>query len=44
VGLEINDPLAKSLAEIQTELESLRTRVNELEAERQQAINEVRSA
>ncbi len=44
VGLEINDPLAKSLAEIQAELESLRTRVNELEAERQQAINEARLA
>lgn len=44
VGEEISDPLAKSIAQMQEDLETLRARVGELEAEQNTATNAVRSA
>jgi serine O-acetyltransferase len=44
VGEEISDPLAKSIAQMQEDLETLRARVEELEAEQNGAANAARLA
>jgi len=44
VGEEISDPLAKSIAQMQEDLETLRARVEELEAEQNAATNAARLA